>query len=177
MIDAHLHLWDKQHGMVDGLPVYDLGGGRSQFGSVVRQMTPAYINDGVNSVERLLANMDFAQVAGAVVTQEYIDGNQDAYLRQVRQAHPLRLRVSALYEEKSLGDISWADGWWTGSLNPCWPVRCRPGYGRCSAQARARAPRRFSWYCSGLAWPPAWLFVRTVPYGGWISDGMQPGAA
>ena len=49
MIDAHLHLWDKQHGMVDGLPVYDLGGGRSQFGSVVRQMTPAYINDGVNS--------------------------------------------------------------------------------------------------------------------------------
>lgn len=110
MIDAHLHLWDKQHGMVGGLPVYDLGGGRSQFGSVVRQMTPAYINDGVNSVERLLANMDFAQVAGAVVTQEYIDGNQDAYLRQVRQAHPLRLRVSALYEEKSLGDISWADG-------------------------------------------------------------------
>lgn len=110
MIDAHLHLWDKQHGMVDGLPVYDLGGGRSQFGSVVRQMTPAYINDGVNSVERLLANMDFAQVAGAVVTQEYIDGNQDAYLRQVRQAHPLRLRVSALYEEKPLGDISWADG-------------------------------------------------------------------
>ena len=110
MIDAHLHLWDKQHGMVDGLPVYDLGGGRSQFGSVVRQMTPAYINDGVNSAERLLANMDFAQVAGAVVTQEYIDGNQDAYLRQVRQAHPLRLRVSALYEEKPLGDISWADG-------------------------------------------------------------------
>lgn len=110
MIDAHLHLWDKQHGMVEGLPVYDLGGGRSQFGSVVRQMTPAYINDGVNSVERLLANMDFAQVAGAVVTQEYIDGNQDAYLRQVRQAHPLRLRVSALYEEKPLGDISWADG-------------------------------------------------------------------
>lgn len=110
MIDAHLHLWYKQHGMVDGLPVYDLGGGRSQFGSVVRQMTPAYINDGVNSVERLLANMDFAQVAGAVVTQEYIDGNQDAYLRQVRQAHPLRLRVSALYEEKPLGDISWADG-------------------------------------------------------------------
>ena len=64
----------------------------------------------MNSVERLLANMDFAQVAGAVVTQEYIDGNQDAYLRQVRQAHPLRLRVSALYEEKPLGDISWADG-------------------------------------------------------------------
>lgn len=110
MIDAHLHLWEKQQGMVNGLPVYDLGGGRSQFGDVVRQMLPAYMNDGVNSAERLLANMDFAQVAGAVVTQEYIDGSQDAYLRRVREENPIRLRVSALYEEKPLGDIAWADG-------------------------------------------------------------------
>ncbi len=110
MIDAHLHLWDKQHGMVNGLPVYSLGGGRSQFGAEVRQMMPAYMTDGVNSAERLLANMDFAQVAGAVVTQEYIDGNQDAYLRKVRTENPVRFRVSALYEEKPLGDVSWADG-------------------------------------------------------------------
>ena len=110
MIDAHLHLWEKQQGMVNGLPVYDLGGGRSQFGGVVRQMMPAYMTDGVNSVERLMANMDFAQVAGAVVTQEYIDGNQDDYLRRVRAENPIRLRVSALYQEQPLGDISWADG-------------------------------------------------------------------
>jgi predicted TIM-barrel fold metal-dependent hydrolase len=110
MIDAHLHLWEKQQGMVNGLPVYDLGGGRSQFGDVVRQMMPAYMTDGVNSAERLLANMDFAQVAGAVVTQEYIDGNQDDYLRRVRAENPIRIRVSALYEEQPLGDISWADG-------------------------------------------------------------------
>ena len=110
MIDAHLHLWEKQQGRVNGLPVYDLGGGRSMFGGEVRQMLPAYMTDGVNSVERLLANMDFAQVAGAVVTQEYIDGNQDAYLRRVRAENPIRIRVSALYEEQPLGDISWADG-------------------------------------------------------------------
>jgi len=110
MIDAHLHLWNEQKGRVGGLPVYSLGGGRSMFGNEVRQMMPAYMTDGVNSVERLLANMDFAQVAGAVVTQEYIDGNQDAYLQQVRQEHPVRIRVSALYEEKPLHDVSWADG-------------------------------------------------------------------
>ena len=85
MIDAHVHLWLKQQGMVNGLPVYDLGGGRSMFGSEIRQMLPPYMTDGVNSAERLLANMDFARVAGAVVTQEYIDGSQDAYLREVRQ--------------------------------------------------------------------------------------------
>lgn len=110
MIDAHLHLWEKQQGRVNGLPVYDLGGGRSQFGDVMRQMLPAYMTDGVNSVERLLANMDFAQVAGAVVTQEYIDGNQDEYLKRVRAENPVRIRVSALYEERPLGDVSWADG-------------------------------------------------------------------
>ena len=110
MIDAHVHLWLKQQGMVNGLPVYDLGGGRSMFGSEIRQMLPPYMTDGVNSAERLLANMDFARVAGAVVTQEYIDGSQDAYLREVRQRYPDRFRVTALFEEKPLGDPAGVDG-------------------------------------------------------------------
>lgn len=110
MIDAHVHLWQRQQGKVDGLPVYDLGGGRSQFGTQVRQMLPPYMTDGVNSAERLLANMDFAQVAAAVVTQEYIDGNQDAYLRAVRAAYPDRFRVTALYEEAGMPDTHGVDG-------------------------------------------------------------------
>ncbi len=110
MIDAHVHLWEKQRGRVNGLPVYDLGGGKSMFGTEVRQMLPPYMTDGVNSAERLLANMDFAQVAGAVVTQEYIDGNQDEYLKRIRKENPLRFRVTALYEEKGLPETAGADG-------------------------------------------------------------------
>lgn len=110
VIDAHLHLWEKQDGRVNGLPVYDIGGGRSMFGGEVKQMLPACMTDGVNSAERLIANMDFAQVAGAVVTQEYIDGNQDAYLKRVRQQYPERLRVCALYEEKGLPEVEGFDG-------------------------------------------------------------------
>ena len=110
MIDAHLHLWETQDGRVNGLPVYDIGGGRSMFGSEVKQMLPPYMTDGVNSVERLMANMDFAQVAAAVVTQEYIDGNQDAYLKRIRKLYPHRLRVCALYEEKGLPDVAGFDG-------------------------------------------------------------------
>lgn len=110
MIDAHVHLWRKQQGRVDGLPVYDLGGGRSQFGAQVRQMLPPSMTDGVNSAERLLAHMDFAQVAAAVVTQEYIDGNQDAYLRSVRSEHADRFRVTALYEEAGVPDTRGVDG-------------------------------------------------------------------
>ncbi len=98
IIDAHLHLWDKQHGMVNGKPVYDIGGGRSDFGGVVKQMMPAYMTDGVNSVERLIANMDFAQVNAAVVVQEYIDGNQDEYLLKCKEKYPERIKVCSLYE-------------------------------------------------------------------------------
>ena len=110
MIDAHVHLWLKQNGMVDGLPVYDIGGGKSQFGAEIRQMLPPAMTDGINSAERLLAHMDFSRVGGAVVTQEIIDGNQDDYLRQIRAAYPERLRVCALYEEKGLPETEGMDG-------------------------------------------------------------------
>ena len=110
MIDAHVHLWLTQQGRVNGLPVYAIGGGRSMFGNEVRQMLPPAMTDGVNSAERLLAHMDFSRVGGAVVTQEIIDGNQDAYLRTVRAAWPDRFRVTVLYEEKGLPDPEGADG-------------------------------------------------------------------
>ena len=110
IIDAHLHLWDKQHGMVNGKPVYDIGGGKSDFGGVVKQMMPAYMTDGVNSVERLIANMDFAQVNAAVVVQEYIDGNQDKYLLKCKEKYPERIKVCSLYEEKDDYRLDGFDG-------------------------------------------------------------------
>jgi len=110
MIDAHAHLWLKQDGIVDGLPVYALGGGRSRFGREVRQMLPPAMTDGVNSAERFLAHMDFSRVGGAVITQEYIDGNQDAYLRDVRRTYPDRFRVCALYEESGIPETGGMDG-------------------------------------------------------------------
>ena len=110
MIDAHAHLWLKQNGVVDGLPVYDVGGGRSRFGREIRQMLPPAMTDGVNSAERLIAHMDFSRIGGAVITQEYIDGNQDAYLRSVRATYPDRFRVCALYEENGVPDTAGMDG-------------------------------------------------------------------
>ena len=54
------------------------------------QMVPPFIIDGMNSAEVFLSNMDYAQVAGAVVVQEIIDGNQNAYLTDVQQRYPDR---------------------------------------------------------------------------------------
>ncbi len=110
MIDAHAHLWLEQHGVVDGLPVFALSGGRSRFGREIRQMLPPAMADGINSAERFLAHMDFSRVGGAVITQEYIDGNQDAYLRAVRRTWPERFRVCALYEESGVPDTEGMDG-------------------------------------------------------------------
>ena len=107
IIDAHAHLWKKQNGIVNGNPVYYVGRGKSDFGGEIRQMMPPYMTDGENSVERFLANMDYAGVSGAVITQEYIDGNQDGYLLECKSD---RIRICALYEEKMLGDVSGFDG-------------------------------------------------------------------
>lgn len=110
IIDAHVHLWKKQAGWIDGQPVYPLGGGRTMLAGEVRQMLPPYMTDGRNTASKLLSNMDFAQVSGAVVTQEYMDGSQDAYLRRVRRDHGDRIRVCALYEEKGPVDTRGMDG-------------------------------------------------------------------
>lgn len=107
IIDAHVHLWKKQSGIVNGKPVYDIGGGRSNFGGEIKQMMPPYMIDGENTAERFLANMDYAGVSGAVITQEYIDGNQDEYLLSCKSD---RVKICALYEEKEMGDISGFDG-------------------------------------------------------------------
>ena len=109
-VDAHVHLWEKQQGMVSGKPVFGVGGGRSNFGGEIRQMMPPYMTDDKNTVERLLANMDYAGVNACVITQEYIDGNQDAYLLKVRKAYPDRFRICSLYEEKEDFLLDGADG-------------------------------------------------------------------
>lgn len=99
-IDAHVHLWAKQQGIAGGRPVYSVGNGKADFGGEIRQMMPPYMDDNRNSVERLIANMDYARVNGAVITQEYIDGNQDMYLLLSKEKYRDRLRICSLYEER-----------------------------------------------------------------------------
>lgn len=103
IIDAHSHLWLKQDTVVDGLPIRTLENGRSMFMGEVRQMLPPFMTDGRNSAEVFLSNMDYAQVAAAVVTQEFIDGMQNDYLEQVRQQYPDRFFVCGMCEFRKPG--------------------------------------------------------------------------
>jgi predicted TIM-barrel fold metal-dependent hydrolase len=90
IIDAHAHLWLKQDTVVEGKSIKTIKNGRSLFMGEVRQMLPPFMVDGVNSAEVFLSNMDYAQVAAAVITQEYIDGLQNDYLWEVQQLYPNR---------------------------------------------------------------------------------------
>lgn len=99
VVDAHAHLWARQNGRVDGRPVIPLENGKSDFGGETRQMMPPYMTNGANTAERLIANMDYARVSAAVITQEEIDGNQDDYLLCAKQKYPERLKICSLYEE------------------------------------------------------------------------------
>jgi hypothetical protein len=90
IIDAHSHLWLKQDTWVDGRRILSLKNGRSIFMDEEVQMIPPFMVDGVNSAEVMLSNMDYARVGGAVVVQEVIDGNQNAYLTEVQKMYPER---------------------------------------------------------------------------------------
>lgn len=111
IIDAHTHLWLQQYAEVGGKRVRQLQNGRADFLGEERQMLPPFMIDGRNSAEVFLSNMDYAQVSAAVVTQEFIDGNQNAYLEDVQQRYPDRflccgmchyLRPGFLKEAESL---------------------------------------------------------------------------
>lgn len=110
IIDAHAHLWKIQQGKVDGRDVFSVGNGKSNFGGEVRQMIPPFMTDGENTAERFIANMDYAGVNGAVITQEEIDGNQDSYLLSAKEKYPNRLKICSLYEENKPFNVDGFDG-------------------------------------------------------------------
>ena len=96
IIDAHSHLWLKQYTVVDGQRIYTTTRGRSMFFGQEVQMLPPFIADGRNTAEIFIANMDYAQVGGAVVVQEVIDGNQNDYLLDVSKKYPSRFFVCGM---------------------------------------------------------------------------------
>ncbi len=96
IIDAHSHLWLRQDTQVDGKTIRTLKDGRSIFMDEEVQMLPPFMIDGVNSAEVFLSNMNYAQVGGAVVVQEVIDGNQNDYLLDVQRRYPERFFCMAM---------------------------------------------------------------------------------
>ena len=98
IIDAHSHLWLRQDTKVDGKTIKTLTNGRSIFLDEEVQMIPPFMIDGVNSAEVFLSNMNYAQVGGAVVVQEIVDGNQNEYLKEVQAKYADRFFTMGMTE-------------------------------------------------------------------------------
>ncbi len=103
IIDAHSHLWLRQDTVVNGKPIRPLPNGRADFMGEERQMLPPFLIDGRNTAEVFLSNMDYAQVAAAVVVQEFIDGEQNDYLKEVARNHPDRFFVNGMCDFRRPG--------------------------------------------------------------------------
>lgn len=97
IIDAHLHLWNKVDGNI-GEPVHALGNGIISVGESTIVGMPPLLLDGRCPYEAAVAVMDAAGVSAAVVTQEYLDGNQNDYLAEVKKLCPDRFFVHGLLE-------------------------------------------------------------------------------
>lgn len=106
IIDAHSHLWLNQKAVVDGCDIHALPSNksRSSFFDGERQMLPPFMIDGRNTAEVFLSNMDYAQVAGAVVVQEFIDGNQNDYLEEVQAKYPGRFCCMAMIDSDATNE-------------------------------------------------------------------------
>jgi len=105
IIDAHAHLWLHVDTVVNGSAIHPLEPNRSRslFFGEERQMLPPFMTDGENSAERFLSNMDYAQVSAAVITQEFIDGQQNSYLQQVQRQYPDRFFCFGMAEFRKAG--------------------------------------------------------------------------
>ncbi len=106
IIDTHSHLWLRQDTVVNGRPIRPLPNGRADFMGEERQMLPPFLIDGRNTAEVFLSNMDYAQVAAAVVVQEFIDGEQNDYLKKVAEMYPDRFFVSGMTDFRKPGFLN-----------------------------------------------------------------------
>lgn len=109
IIDAHSHLWLQQYAEVGGGRVRQLRNGRADFFGEERQMLPPFMIDGRNSAEVFLSNMDYARVQAAVVTQEFIDGNQNEYLEDVQTRYPERFLCCGMCDYLCPGFVNEAE--------------------------------------------------------------------
>jgi len=97
IIDAHMHIWNKVHGMIGNkTPVIPLGQGRIRIGEQEMLGMPAYLLDCQARAESVVAEFDAAGVERGVVVQEYLDGEQNDYLLEASEKFPGRFFMHGL---------------------------------------------------------------------------------
>lgn len=98
IIDSHIHLWNRVAGRLGRTRVQPLKNGLFLVGKRKIQGMPSWFLDCRNLAELALAAFDDAGVDVGIVTQEYLDGNQNRYLARIIRKFPGRFFTHALLE-------------------------------------------------------------------------------
>ncbi len=97
IVDAHMHIWNKLHGQIGGkTPVLPLANGMIQIGEAKMLGMPASHLDSCARAEWVIAEFDAAGVDVGVVVQEYMDGEQNDYVREAQTKFPNRFFAHAI---------------------------------------------------------------------------------
>ncbi|MAP16751.1 MAG: amidohydrolase [Verrucomicrobiales bacterium] len=97
VIDAHMHIWNKVHGLVNGeFPVRPLKSGMISIGEEKMLGMPAVFKECQALAEYVVGEFDASGVQAGVVVQEYLDGPQNDYLLSVQRNYPGRFFFHAL---------------------------------------------------------------------------------
>lgn len=97
IIDAHIHLWEQIAGKIaNEIRVSPIKNGMVRIGDRDVLGMPPSMLDCAARAELVLSEFDAAGVDAGVVVQEYIDGEQNDYLRRASTQHPARLLAHGL---------------------------------------------------------------------------------
>lgn len=106
IIDARAHLLLPQKAEISGQQMQTLRDGDSPFGEETCRTMSSVADDGKNAAEILFADMDYAGVSAAIITQEHRHGLQNAYLCDVQNRYPDRLLCCGSFDIRLTGYLN-----------------------------------------------------------------------
>jgi predicted TIM-barrel fold metal-dependent hydrolase len=102
--DVHVHVFPEVRGMTGVGPTRGLGYGRVTRGGETLMLMPPYNEKMIFSPEMLIANMDWARVAKAVLLQGSFYGECNPYVIEALKRYPDRLVGAAYFDPWEPGD-------------------------------------------------------------------------
>ena len=138
IIDAHSHIFPEVQGATGRGPTRGLGYGRIAVGDEETQLLPPYNETTVFTPEMLLANMDWAGVAKAVLLQGPFYGECNLYVLEALNRYPDRLVGAAYFDPWGLNNYQEFEILTASSGFRVVKLECSEATGLCGLHPNAR---------------------------------------
>ncbi len=151
IVDAHSHIFPQVQGSTGRGPTRGLGYGRIAVGDEETQLLPPYNETTVFTPEMLLANMDWAGVAKAVLLQGPFYGECNSYVLDALDRYPDRLVGAAYFDPWGSGNRQEFEAVIASSKFRVVKLECSEATGLCGLHPNARLDmREIAWLWNSL---------------------------